>query len=66
MPTKLAKIMDDRGVGQHELSRRTGISQPQIWCYYHGKKLPGALILRVLATALDVKIDDIVDDSYEL
>lgn len=57
---KLKEARKAAGLTQVELSRKTGLSQPDISAIERGDRDPTASTLRKLADALECKIDDIV------
>lgn len=57
---KLKEARKAAGLTQVELSRKTGLSQPDISSIERGDRDPTASTLRKLADALGCKIDDIV------
>ena len=55
---RMLKAMNRKGVGQNELSRRTGIPQAQISRYANGMSLPRIDTMDKIAKALESSIDD--------
>jgi DNA-binding Xre family transcriptional regulator len=56
--------MEDRRIGQVELSEHTGISQSSISAYLNKKKSPSAHIVQRLARVLHCSVDDLTDFDY--
>jgi len=50
-----------KGLTQEQLGQAIGVSYRTIYQYESGRREPSLKILRALATALQCKIDDIVD-----
>lgn len=56
--TRLRKVMFRKGLTQHDLAERSGISQVTISGYMRGKNVPSFYNLHKLAKALDCYVDD--------
>ena len=59
----LLKLMYERkkaGLTQGELAKKVGCMRMTIYYYESGTRVPNAVMLSKLATALNCKIDDIV------
>lgn len=56
----LKRLMKEKGITQHELARRTGVSQSAICFYCIGSREPKIAIVKVLADSLGVTVDELV------
>lgn len=64
---KVKALREGSGWSQSDLARATGIPQPTVWRLENGTiEHPKADTLVVLANALKVPIDYLVQDNYEL
>ncbi len=57
----LRKLRKERGLTQTELSKRANVHRVSISLYESGKKKPNLDSIERLATALNVKVDDLID-----
>lgn len=61
---RMKSLMEKRGIGIRELSRRSGVSIGYIWQLLHQpKKSPGVAILVALAESLGCIVDDLLYDN---
>ena len=51
--TKIAEAIRQSGLSQTEIAKRIGVTQSQISCYLHGRKLPALDTFANLCVALD-------------
>lgn len=58
---KLKEIRVRKNLTQEELGEKVGVSYRTIYQYESGRREPSLRILRLLATALNCTIDEIVD-----
>ena len=65
-PERLKTAMDDHGVTANELSIMTGISNPLLSNYLHGRYLPKHDKLTILAAALGVSVEWLLGVEKEL
>lgn len=56
---RLDKWMRRRGYNQEELSKLINVSQSSISKYLNGNQIPNALIIKKIASVLNIKIDDL-------
>lgn len=56
--------MEDRRIGQQELSEHSGISQSAISAYLNKKRTPSAPIVQRLARVLGCSVDELTDFDY--
>lgn len=59
----IGKLMLKGGVTQTELSRRTGINQPQLNGYLKGKNQPGIEIIEKIASAFGLVVKDLIGEE---
>lgn len=59
---KLAKLRKEKGFTQGDLAYMVGVRAMTIYYYEAGVREPNNKTLRKLATALSVKVDDILED----
>lgn len=57
----LRYLMNEKEMGQRELSKRSGISRSTIQDYLNQKTLPGYQAIVNLAYALECDLDDLID-----
>lgn len=57
----VCRLMDETGLGQRELSRRSGMDQPRISLLVRGRLLPNPADLSNLAEALGVTPNDLLE-----
>lgn len=62
-PNRLKSLREKRGWSQRKLAMEANVSQPFISGLELGNKNPTILIVKKLATALDVSISDLLDDQ---
>lgn len=53
----IKRAMEDQGVSQLELGRRTGMKRQQVAQYMHGDRTPKPLNLKRIALALGLPMD---------
>lgn len=58
---RLRKRMNEKGIGQEELSEITGLSKVTISSYVNGKSLPSLYSADRIAEALSISIDKLLD-----
>lgn len=58
-PKWLQKQMDDRGWGQADLANRAGINRQVIWGWLNRRKKPNEDILKKIAKAFNISIEEI-------
>lgn len=59
---KLQMLRMSKGYSQKEIAEFVNVSQPTIWAYESGRAKPHLNTLKQLARALNVSVDDLVDD----
>jgi transcriptional regulator with XRE-family HTH domain len=60
------RIREERGLTQTEIARRCEVAQPSIWGLEHGEFNPSSPLLVKLAKALDVPIEDLLEEPVPL
>ena len=60
---RLSALRDAAGLSQKALAKRSGLTQSHISQIERGKREPQLWTLRALATALKVRVGDIVDGT---
>lgn len=56
----LTKKMDEVGIGQRELSRKSGVSETAIFNYLNENREPKFTIIIKLAEALECPVNDLI------
>ena len=60
---KVLKLMEQRGITQKELSKRSGIAESSISRYLHSEKMPRMDVVINFAKALEVDTEYLLDEK---
>lgn len=60
---KVLKLMEQKGITQKELSKRSGIAESSISRYLHSEKMPRMDVVINFAKALEVDIEYLLDEK---
>lgn len=62
----VTQLMNEKGISQAELSRRTGLPRSSISQYLSGRNKPREKALKAIAVALDVKTEALTEGDTKL
>ena len=60
---KVLKLMEQKGITQKELSKRSGIAESSISRYLHSEKMPRMDVVINFAKALEVETEYLLDEK---
>ena len=60
----IRKMINTRGMPQSDIAERCGITEAMLSRYLHGTSMPGLDKIYSLASVLDCRVADILDESY--
>lgn len=60
---KVLKLMEQKGITQKELSKRSGIAESSISRYLHSEKMPRMDVVINFAKALEVETEYLLDEN---
>lgn len=59
---RLRRMVSERGMSMREFSERSGVSQPSVYAYANGERVPDVTRLRAIRATLGCTWDELLGD----